>query len=260
MRQCLDLGDNMKKKNLIPIFISIILAAAIVVLLLWNDQVNANKIEEESLKLAAEEEAEAEAEAEIEAEAGTEAADTDADTDPEDLIDFDAEFPYIIYVNITLNRVVIYGIDYEGEYTVPYLGFVCSTGLEEGSTPTGTFTISDKYEWGYMSDGTYTQYLSRITESILFHSVPYYTMSKDDLETEEYNKLGQAASAGCIRLSCADSKWIYDNCPAGTTVIMYEDADEVFEVEFEDPIVIPEDSEYAGWDPTDPDENNPWNS
>lgn len=129
-----------------------------------------------------------------------------------------------------------------------------------GSTPTGTFTISDKYEWCYMDDGSYGQYISRIYKGILFHSVPYYSQSKDTLKTEEYNKLGEAASHGCIRLTCADSKWIYDNCPSGTTVVIYDDEDEVFDIDFTDPVIIPLDSEYAGWDPTDPDENNPWNN
>jgi len=35
------------------------------------------------------------------------------------------------------------------------------------------------------------------------------------------NKLGSPASHGCIRLKVEDARWIYNNCPAGTTVTVY---------------------------------------
>lgn len=203
-------------------------------------------------------ETESESESETETETKSETETEEETVDPETLIDFSAQYPYIIYVNRSLNRVVVYGIDYDGNYTVPYLGFVCSVGTDN-KTVTGTFQISDKYEWRQLVDGSYGQYAVRIYKGILFHSVPYTSMSKDTLETEEYNKLGQAASLGCIRLAVIDAKWIYDNCPKGTTVVIYDDEDEEFEVEFRETITIDTDSEFACWDPTDPDENNPWN-
>ena len=73
--------------------------------------------------------------------------------------------------------------------------------------------------------------------------------------TEEFNKLGQTASAGCVRLTVADVKWVYENCPSGTTVIIYND-------ENPGPLGKPSApyiSEDNGWDPTDPDSSNPWN-
>ena len=246
----------MKKKIIIAV-ITIVCIIALICVLAFAGKTDSSQTAEESGSEAGSE-TETEIEAETETESETETETTTAD--PETLIDFDAEYPYIIYVNISLNRVVVYAIDYDGNYSIPYLGFVCSTGLEEGTTPTGTYTISDQYEWRALDGGVYGQYASRICGSVLFHSVPYTAMSKDTLETEEYNKLGEAASLGCVRLTVADAKWIYDNCSPGTTVVMYEDDDEVFEVEFEEPMTIPLDSEYAGWDPTDPDENNPWNS
>lgn len=175
-----------------------------------------------------------------------------------DAIDMDAEFPYIIYVNRALNRVVIYGIDSEGEYSIPYLGFICSVGIDE-NTPIGVYTISDKYEWRELVDGSYGQYACRIVDGILFHSVPYTEMAKNALEIEEYNKLGTAASLGCVRLTVEGAKWIYDNCSEGTTVVIYDDEEENFAVEFNPIQIIELDSENAGWDPTDPDEDNPWN-
>ena len=40
---------------------------------------------------------------------------------------------------------------------------------------------------------------------------------------EQFNLLGEAASLGCVRLTCADAKWIYENCKAGTEVVVYDD-------------------------------------
>ena len=50
-------------------------------------------------------------------------------------------------------------------------------------------------------------------------------MSEEDLELEEFNKLGEQASQGCVRLAVSDAKWIYDNCPTGTNVSIYDDAE-----------------------------------
>lgn len=170
-----------------------------------------------------------------------------------------SSMPYLIKVNKTQNIVIIYKQDDSGEYTVPVKAMVCSVG-KEGNTPSGTFKTSDKYTWRLLEGNVYGQYATRITGHFLFHSVPYFDKSKDTLEYDEYNKLGSAASAGCIRLSVEDSKWIYDNCPTKTTVIMYE-SDKKEPLEKPSPIKIDtSDTGKRNWDPTDPDKNNPWNN
>jgi len=130
---------------------------------------------------------------------------------------------YFIKVNYGQNVVTIYIKDENGKYTVPYKAMVCSTGK---ATPrSGTYAIpSGTYSrgtWGMMVGGVWAQYYTRIKGSILFHSVPYFTREKNNLEYLEYDKLGTTASAGCIRLTVQDAKWIYNNCPAGTTVVVY---------------------------------------
>ena len=86
------------------------------------------------------------------------------------------------------------------------------------------FNTPVNYDWRLLSGPCYGQYATRIWDAYLFHSVPYYTQHKDDLEYVEFNKLGTQASLGCIRLMVVDVKWIYDNCPIGTTVVIYDDA------------------------------------
>ncbi len=164
--------------------------------------------------------------------------------------------PYLIRVNRQQNIVTVYSKDANGDYTVPYKAMACSVGLD-GKTPTGTYTTSDKYTWRLLSGNVYGQYATRISGPYLFHSVPYFTKDKSDLEYEEFNKLGQAASLGCIRLTVEDAKWIYDNCPKGTTVVIYDSA-EAEPLTPPTPVRIDTNDSRRGWDPTDPDEDNPW--
>lgn len=171
-----------------------------------------------------------------------------------------SSYPYLIKVNRLLNCVTVYTQDADGEYTVPYKAMACSTGKDISNTPVGIFKTSNKYTWRLMVDGTHSQYATRVYGGILFHSVPCYSPEKDQLEYEEFNKLGYPASLGCIRLTVQDSKWIYDNCPSGTTVIIYDDATSPGPLGKPQVIKIPENSPYRGWDPTDPDPANPWNS
>lgn len=156
---------------------------------------------------------------------------------------------YKIRVNKTTNCVTVY------KNNEPFKAMVCSTG-KNGSTPSGIFKTQAKYTWRPLFGDVYGQYATRIHGNILFHSVYYKTTSPDTLKAEEYNKLGIQASMGCIRLSVADAKWIYDNCPLGTVVEVVESGT--------DPLPKPkamylgENAPYKNWDPTDDNPNNPW--
>lgn len=93
----------------------------------------------------------------------------------------------------------------------------CSTGIPGEETPTGSFTTQEKGDW-FFSD-KYNQggkYWTQIVGDILFHSVPF---GRDKTTVLDYT-LNEPASHGCIRLSIADSKWIYNNIPKGSKVII----------------------------------------
>lgn len=170
------------------------------------------------------------------------------------------DIPYYIKVNNQANVVTIYTKDGDGNYTIPYKSMICSIGT---ATPAAgnIYTIPggkwDRWTWGQMVGGVWAQYYTRIERSILFHSVPYTSKDKGSLEYWEYDKLGTKASAGCIRLTVQDAKWIYENCKPGTKVEFYADSNP-------GPLGKPsaqkisEDEAVRGWDPTDPDANNPW--
>ena len=166
------------------------------------------------------------------------------------------KYPYYIKVNRQANCVTVYTYDENGKYTVPVKAMVCSTGRNKG-TPTGVFRTQAKYTWRILYGNVYGQYSTRINGSILFHSVPYRKTQKNSLITNYYNQLGTAASAGCVRLTCADAKWIYDNCALGTTVEVY-DGSSPGPLGKPSAVKIDKNHPNAGWDPTDPDPNNPW--
>lgn len=189
------------------------------------------------------------------------------------------EIPYYIKVNRAANCVTIYTKDEFGNYTVPYKSMICSVGTYyfdtktqtiKGNTPLGTYKMpGQRYKWRLLfgPDGldVYGHYTTRIVGHILFHSVPYVDRgltsgSEKTLWAGQYNMLGSPASKGCIRLSVEDAKWIYDNCGEGTTVEIYDDAENPGPLGRPDAIRIPDESPFAGWDPTDPDSKNPWHT
>lgn len=159
-----------------------------------------------------------------------------------------AENKYYIKINKGTNVVTVYESD-----GTPYVAFTCSAGY---ATPIGTFHTMAKYRWWTLDGPSYGQYCTRITGSILFHSVWYYQNRTPSSQSYvQYNKLGTTASHGCCRLTVAASKWIYENCPTGTTVIIFNGSSK------DDPLGKPKTikvSGYSGWDPTDPDPSNPY--
>ena len=172
-----------------------------------------------------------------------------------ELFDYE-KMSYYIKVNCKEQIVTVYTTDENGEFSIPIKNMICSTGK---ATPnSGVFKISDRYEWRNLVGNVYGQYATRITGPILFHSVPYTKKDKSTLEYWEYDKLGQPASKGCVRLTVEDSKWIYDYCKPGTKVEFCQDEIELSGIVSQTPKITEYDEKLRGWDPTDPDEDNPW--
>lgn len=160
---------------------------------------------------------------------------------------------YRLKVNRQANVVTAYKLT-NGKYKA-VKAMLCSCG--GGGTPLGTFRTSSKYRWHTLMGPSYGQYCTRITGGVLFHSVWYYQNgNKATQSTVQFNRLGTTASHGCVRLSVADAKWVYDNCPSGTKVTIYASSNP-------GPLGKPKaikvsTSSRMGWDPTDPDPKNPY--
>ena len=131
--------------------------------------------------------------------------------------------PYMLKVSTKDQRVYAYGLDDNNEYTVLVRTMKCSTGKDATPTPKGTFQSSTGpgARWHYFKKyQCWAQYAYYIEGDIMFHSVLYG--QKDGPVTQSsVNNLGRKASHGCVRLSVEDAKWIYQNCPMNTKVIVY---------------------------------------
>lgn len=168
-------------------------------------------------------------------------------------------YAYYIRVNRSANVVTVYTAGDDGRYSVPYRAMVCSSG--GSGTPLGDFSLDGWYRWEWLGlvGGVSGQYCTQIYGDYLFHSVPYTERyNKGSLQPGEFDKLGTSCSHGCIRLQVADAKWIYDNKYDIAGVTVYDSDDP-------GPLGKPSapsigGSAYPGWDPTDPDSDNPWNN
>ncbi|WP_346663403.1 L,D-transpeptidase family protein [uncultured Merdimonas sp.] len=127
---------------------------------------------------------------------------------------YSSSTPYLILVNCTTHKVGIFQ-GFKGNWTPVYY-WDCTNGAPATPTVKGTFRVGTR---GYYFDSGssrcywYTQFYG----NYLFHSVLYskYTGALAD------GRLGMALSHGCVRLNINNAKWIYDNIPTGTTVVVY---------------------------------------
>lgn len=92
-----------------------------------------------------------------------------------------------------------------------------SCGPGKMSTPTvkGSFTVQNR---GYSFGSGYTcYYWTQFYGNYLFHSVLYRQGTRHVLDPT----LGRPVSHGCVRLDINNAKWIYNNIPRGTKVVVY---------------------------------------
>ena len=133
--------------------------------------------------------------------------------------------PFAITVDVRNQVTIVYGRDENGEYNVVVREMLCSTGKVKTPSDPGDWVLNGRHaRWCYFPKwGGHAQYWTRINKNIAFHSVIYNTVNSMDLSVKSYKILGHRASHGCIRLTVADAKWIYDNIGEGTVVSIRED-------------------------------------
>ncbi|MBR1534926.1 MAG: L,D-transpeptidase family protein, partial [Ruminococcus sp.] len=125
---------------------------------------------------------------------------------------------YSITVNRRTNTVTVYTKDDKGDYTVPVRAMVCSCGKAGDTTITGDFSIYFQEPWHPLYNDVYGMFVSGFKDDYLFHSVPYTVAKHDALEAAEFNKLGESASQGCVRMMVSDVYWVMKNCDVNTPV------------------------------------------
>ncbi len=162
-----------------------------------------------------------------------------------------AQSSYVAKVNRITCTITIYANDPSSNkgYIIPVKAFTCSVGLPATPTPAGTFYTFVKYRWKELMGPSWGQYATKFTsDGCYFHSVAGTNTTSYNLSSVDYNNLGVPASHGCVRLCVRDAKWIYDNCPLGMKVIVYDSNDPG---PYGKPATIKIPAGQT-WDPTDP--------
>lgn len=156
---------------------------------------------------------------------------------------------YMAKVNKDMKTMTIYAKDDAGKYTIPYKVFLCTIG---SATPIGEFKLFERYNWKFMHDDIYVQYLQRYKNpGFCIHSIIYYPVSGSYmLRANSYNELGKNKSDGCIRLKSGDCAWFYDHLSTGSEVQIY--SDEWSTGPFDRPCIEQAIPLAQNWDPTDP--------
>ncbi|MEG1890065.1 MAG: peptidoglycan-binding protein [Clostridia bacterium] len=136
--------------------------------------------------------------------------------------------PYAITVDVRNQVTTVYGRDDNGEFTIPVRRMICSTGMKATPSDVGDWVLNGRRaRWAYFGKwGSHAQYWTRINPNIAFHSVIYNAVDYMALSIKSYNKLGQRASHGCIRLLVSDARWLYENIDEGVVVSIREDLPE----------------------------------
>ena len=126
---------------------------------------------------------------------------------------YSSSTPYIIMVNRNTHKVGIFQ-GWQGNWRSVYY-WDCANGAANTPTVSGVFTIGSR---GYYFDSGNSRcyWWTQFYGNYLFHSVLY---NKNG--TLQDGRVGMALSHGCVRLQINNAKWIYDNIPSGTKVVVY---------------------------------------
>ncbi len=134
---------------------------------------------------------------------------------------------YLILVSLSDRVTKIY--QRNGNSWVPVQAYLCTVG----NTSRGWGTVKGDFYIGYSSwnnpvkrgfsfedsEGHTLYFWTRFCDSFLFHSILY---DRDTYNESVYgNALGEELSHGCVRMRAENARWIYENIPDGTRVLVY---------------------------------------
>ena len=123
---------------------------------------------------------------------------------------------YAILVDCSQHLVSVYQ-GYQNHWT-RIQRYICGDGAASTPTKKGVFTVGIKEK--YFGNSSYRcWYATQFSGNYLFHSVLYYPASTPSRILD--GTLGRGVSHGCVRLALDNAKWIYDNIPRNTRVVVY---------------------------------------
>lgn len=123
---------------------------------------------------------------------------------------------YLVLANVSTHRVGVYKGSAGRWQKVKY--YTVTTGAPNMPTREGVFYRGIKLLY-FNSGSDRCWYATQYSGNYLFHSVLYTQASTPTTVTD--GRIGVSASHGCIRMRLAEAKWIYDNIPANTKIVVY---------------------------------------
>jgi len=121
---------------------------------------------------------------------------------------------YLIWTD--LSRLKTYVLEYGDEGWHLLRALPCSVGDSYHPTPSGTYEVDYKCTCIGKEEHYLCRYALCFYGSYMYHSVLYDWGGEHVID----ERLGERISHGCIRLSPADSKWLYTTVPVGSTVFI----------------------------------------
>ena len=131
-----------------------------------------------------------------------------------DKMGYSSSSKYLIWVSLKTQTVNIF-TGKKGSWSL-VKSAPCASGKPATPTVKGTFRVQYRYNT-WVFDGYKVRYVTGFYEGYAFHSRSYnnsFTVLLDPT-------IGEPASHGCLRMLDEDCKYIYDNIPYGTTVVVY---------------------------------------
>ncbi|MGL5617269.1 MAG: L,D-transpeptidase [Sarcina sp.] len=125
----------------------------------------------------------------------------------------ESETDYFIYVDLRHFMTYIYRKNKE-KWNIEK-SCICSIGKPATPTIIGKYKVELKGDYFGVNHGYKCLYYTQIEKNYLFHSIIYNL----DGSIRD-GRLGMAISDGCIRLATANSKWILNNVPTNSTILI----------------------------------------
>ncbi|MBW6409558.1 L,D-transpeptidase [Clostridium weizhouense] len=126
---------------------------------------------------------------------------------------FSSKTKYLIWVDLKNFKVNIFSGSKNNWKSLK--SYLCTIGKISTPTPKGKFTTGIKGLYFGVNKGYKCWYYTQFKGNYLFHSIIYNL----DGSVRD-GRLGMALSDGCIRLAKINAKWIWDNIPRDTTVVI----------------------------------------
>lgn len=121
---------------------------------------------------------------------------------------------YLLVTDI-INRYTYVFIKNNDMWSILYK-WPCTVGKASTPTVQGVFYVNGRKP--YFGTSTYrAKYATRIIKGYYYHSVLYDQSGTKIID----GRLGMALSHGCIRLKTSNAKWIYENIPDKTKIIIH---------------------------------------